>query len=71
MRDEAGMLLAAAALEAHPKDCGVRRTWQPFQPTEARKRHSRVAVLRAGEGVASRQPVIHLPFVIGASDELD
>ena len=71
MCDKAGMFLAAPALEPHAKDRGVRRTRQPFEPTEARQSHPRVAVLRAGKGIASRQAVVHLPFVIGAPDGLD
>ena len=71
MRDQTGMLAAAAALEADPEDRRMRRARQPFEPAEARERNARVAVLGARERVARRQVVIHRPFLIGRPDGAD
>src|ERR1051325_5290371 len=69
VRDEARMLLAAAAVEVDLEDGRVRCSRKLLDPPEGRQGDAGLPTLRARERVPRRQRVVHGSVVIGAPDE--
>src|SRR2546430_9490392 len=63
MRQEAVVLLAAAAVEPHAEDGRMRGTAEPLDAPESREQHVRLAPYPTGERVATREGVVHAHVV--------
>jgi len=59
VRDEAGMVLPAPALELDAEDGGMLRARELLEPAEPRQPHVRLTVQRAVERVGGCERVVH------------
>ena len=69
VRQEAVVLLPAAAVESDAEDGRVRRAWELLDAPEGREQHVCLSPHRTGECVTARERVVHADVVETTPDD--